>query len=169
MDTSYDNSTQNWLQHQFFNTSDVIRKPWIGHCGPRMEIFVGEQAPLHIAVCRGPNPVVEKALSVPTKEINSEVSPLHLAVKFTSGTWKVLISGNSPRLITKQDRNGNTPLHEVVFSGHLPMVVSLVGKFATPEYKAYSNQINKQNSCGNTPLHLAIQLSRTVRTCQHQN
>jgi len=130
---------------------------------------VGEQAPLHIAVCLGLTPVVEKALLVPTKEINSDVSPLHLAVKFTSGTWKVLIAGNSPRLITKQDQNGNTPLYEAVISGHLPMVMSLVGKFATSEYKAYSNQINKQNSCGNTPLHLAIQLSRTVRRCQHQN
>ena len=111
----------------------------------------------------------------------TRVSPLHLAVKFTSGAWKVIIAGNSPGLLTKQDQNGNTPLHEAVISGHLPMVVSLVGKFATPEYKAYSNQINQQNSCGNTPLHLAIQFDHpeiaeflfkngadpTIKNCAH--
>ena len=91
-----------------------------------------------------------------TKEISSDVSPLHIAFKLTSGAFKMLIGGNSPRRLTKQDQNGNTPLHEAVASGHLTMVVSLAGKFATPEYKAYSNQINQQNSCGNTPLHLAI-------------
>jgi len=180
-DTFYDDSTHNWLQHQFFDTSDVIRRPWIELCGDSgMEILVGEQAPLHIAVCLGLTPVVEKVLSVPTKEINSDVSPLHLAAKFSSGACKVLIAGNSPHLLTKQDQNGNTPLHEAVISGHLPMVVSLVGKFAT-EYKAYSNQINQQNSCGNTPLHLAIQFDHpeiaeflfkngadpTIKNCAH--
>ena len=181
-DTFYDNSTHNWLQHQFFDTSDVIRKPWIKLCGDsRMEILVGEQAPLHIAVCLGLTPVVEKAFSVPTKEINSDLSPLHLAVQFTSGAWKMLTAGNSPLLLTKQDQNGNTPLHEAVIWGHFPMVVSLIGKFATPEYKAYSNQINQQNSCGNTPLHLAIQFDHpeiaeflfkngadpTIKNCAH--
>ncbi|PUU84181.1 ankyrin repeat-containing domain protein, partial [Tuber borchii] len=67
------------------------------------------------------------------------------------------IAESCPLILTKQDQNGNTPLHEAVISGHFPMVESLVGKFATPEYKAYSNQINKQNPYGNTPLHLAIQ------------
>ena len=181
-DTFCDDSTRNWLKHQFFETNDVIRKPWINLCGDsKMEVLVGEQTPLHIAVCLGLTPLVEKALSVPTKEINSDASPLHLAIKFTSGAYKMLIARSSPPLLTKQDRNGNTPPHEAVISGHLPMVVSLVKKFATPEYKAYSNQINQQNSCGNTPLHLAIQFDHpdiaeflvkngadpTVKNCAH--
>jgi len=181
-DTFCDDSTYNWFQHQFFGASDVIRKPWIRLCkDSRMKVLVGEQAPLHIAVCLGLTPLVEKALSVPSKEINSDASPLHLAVKFSSGAYKMLIAGSGPLLLTKQDQNGNTPLHEAVISGHFPMVVSLVGKFAPPEYKAYSNQINQQNSCGNTPLHLAIQFDHpeiaeflfkngadpTIKNCGH--
>ena len=181
-DTFCDDSTHNWLEHQFFETRDVIRKPWIRLCGDsRMEILEGEQAPLHIAVCLGLTPLVEKALSVPTEEINSDPSPLHLAVKFSSGAYKILIAGSGPLLLTKQDQNGNTPLHEAVIWGHFPMVVSLVGKFATPEHKAYSNQISQQNSCGNTPLHLAIQFDHpemaeflvkngadlTIKNCAH--
>ena len=161
-DTFCDDSTHNWFQHQFFETSDVIRKPWSRLCkDSRMEVLVGEQAPLHIAVCLGLTPLVEKALSVPSKKINSDASLLHLAVKFMSGAYKILIAGSGPLHLTKQDQNGNTPLHKAVISGHLPMVVSLIGKLATPEYKAYSNQINQQNSSGNTPLHLAIQFDHT--------
>ena len=181
-DTFCDDSTHNWLQHQFFETNDVIRKPWIHLCGDsRMEVLVGEQAPLHIAICLGLTPLVEKALSVPTKETNSDASPLHLAVKFSSGAYKIIIAGSGPLLLTKQDQNGNTPLHKAVISGHLPMVVSLVGKFTTLEHKAYRNQINQQNSCGNTPLHLAIQFDHpeiaeflvkngadpTIKNCTH--
>ena len=69
----------------------------------------------------------------------------------------MLIAWSSTLHLTKDDQNGNTPLHEAVISGHFPVVVSLVGKFATLEYKAYNNQINQQNPYGNTPLHLAIQ------------
>ena len=157
-DAFCDYSTYNWLQHQFFNASDVIRKPWIKLCGDsRMEALAGEQAPLNIAVCLGLVPLVERALSVATKEVNSDASPLHLAAKFTSRAYKILIARSGPPLLTKQDRNGNTPLHEAVISGHWLMVVGLVEKFATPECKAYCNQINKQNLCGNTPLHLAFQ------------
>ncbi|KAG0133857.1 ankyrin repeat-containing domain protein, partial [Tuber indicum] len=55
------------------------------------------------------------------------------------------------------DRYGNTPLHEAAISGHKAMVVSLVKKFATPENKEYSGEINKRNNFGDTPLHLALQ------------
>ncbi|PUU84183.1 hypothetical protein B9Z19DRAFT_1118285 [Tuber borchii] len=183
-DNFCDDSAHNWFQHRFFETNDVIRKPWINLCGDsKMEVLAGEQALPNIAVCLGLTPLVEKALSVPTKEINSDASPLHLAVKFPSGAYRMLIAGSGPLLLTKQDQNGNTPLHEAIISGHLPMVVSLVGKFATPEYKAYSNQINKQNSCGNTPLHLAIQFDHpeiaeflfkngadpTIKNCAHMS
>ena len=157
-DTFCDFSTYNWLQHEFFNASDVIRKPWIKLCGySRMEALVGEQPPLNIAICLGLVPLVEGALSVATKEVNSHALPLHLAAKFTSRAHKILIARSRPPLLTKQDQNGNTPLHEAVISGYWLMVVALVEKFATPECKAYCNQINKQNLCGNTPLHLAIQ------------
>jgi len=91
-----DDSTHDWFQHQFFETSDVIRKPWILLCGDsRMEILAGEQTPLHIAVCLGLMPLVEKALSEFTKGTNSNWSPLHLAAKLISGAHKILINKRS--------------------------------------------------------------------------
>ena len=37
------------------------------------------------------------------------------------------------------------------------MLTGLVNKFATPEYRAYRDQINAKNNFGDTPLHLAVQ------------
>ena len=48
-------------------------------------------------------------------------------------------------------------MHEAAISGHLPMLTGLVNKFATPEYRAYRDQINAKNNFGDTPLHLAVQ------------
>jgi len=96
---------QDWLQHQFFDTSDHVRKPWIELCGdPRMEVLAGEQTPLHIAVGLELMPLVKKALSGSTergppllmqkslrpvahrRKINekngSGISPLGLALQF---------------------------------------------------------------------------------------
>ena len=152
------NSAHNWLQHQFFETSDIIRKPWIELCGdPEMEVLAGEQTQLHIAVCLGLVPLVEKALSDSTKGTNSKQSPLHLAAKFMSGAYKILIAKGEPSLLTAPDQNSNTPLHTAAISGHWLMLAGLVKKFTTPEYKACSDEINKKNHHGNTPLHLAFQ------------
>jgi len=74
-----------------------------------------------------------------------------------SEEYKILIAKGEPSLLTAPDQDGNTPLHEAVISGHLPMVESLVKKFATPEYRAHSSEIDKENHHGNTPLHLAFQ------------
>ena len=120
-------SAYNWLQHQFFETSDVIRNPWIELCGDsRMEVLAGEQTALHIAVCLGLTPLVEKALSSFTKGKNGNQSPLHLAARFISGAYKILISKGGPSLLTDPDQNGNTPLHEAAISGHLSMIKALV-------------------------------------------
>ena len=157
-DKFYDDSARNWLQYQFFETRDVIRKPWLGLCGdPKMEALVGDQAPLHIAVSLGLMPLVEKALPDLTKAKNSNRSLLHLAAKFMSPACGILIDKGGPSLLTARDQDGNTPLHKAVIFGHWPMFVSLVRKFKTPEYGAHSNEINKQNYAGNTPLHLAVQ------------
>ena len=151
-------STRNWLQHQFFETSDIIRKPWIEICGdPRMEALAGEQTPLHIVVCLGLMPLVEKALSDSTKRVNSNQSPLHLAAKFMSETYRILITKSKPSLLTAPDEYGNTPLHEAATHGHWPMVVELVKRFTTLGHRKRSDEINKKNHRGNTPLHLALQ------------
>ena len=155
-----DDSTHNWLEHRFFESSDVIRIPWIKLCGdPRMEALAGEQTPLHIAVCLGLIPLVEKALTDFTKETNRNESPLHLAARFRSGTYKILINNGEPSLLTDLNQNGNTPLHEAAISGHSPMLVALIKKFA--RHSAFSNEINKKNRLGNTPLHLAFQFDHT--------
>ena len=149
-------SAHNWLQHQFFGTSDIIRKPWIELCGDsRMEVLAGEQTQLNIAVCLGLMPLVEQTLSDFTGRTNSNWSPLHLAARFISGAYKILIAKGGPSLLTYPDSEGNTPLHEAAISGHSSMLKALVKKVQT--YKPYSNEINKKNHSGNTPLHLAFQ------------
>ena len=157
-DNFCDDSAHNWLQHQFFEPSDTIRNPWTELCGDsRMQVLVGEQSPLHIAVCLGLMPLVEKALSDSTKATNNNWSPLHLAAKFISGAYKILIAKCERSLLTHTDQDGNTPLHEAAIYGHLPMLKALVEKFAELERGTRSDEVNKKNRLGNTPLHLAIQ------------
>jgi len=151
-----DDSIHNWFDHQFFERSDIIRKPWVELCGDsRMKVLVGEQTPLHIAVCLGLIPLVEKALSDLPKETNSNWLLLHLAAMFISGAYRVLIDKGGPSLLTNPDPYGNTPLHAAAIFGHLFMFQALVKVFAGNT--AYSNEINKKNHSGNTPLHLAFQ------------
>ena len=157
-DKFFNDPARNWLEQQFFETTDIIRNPWIQLCGdPRMEVLAGEQTPLHIAVCLGLMPLVEKTLADSTKKTLAKTnwSPLHLAAKFMSGTYKILIDRGEPSLLTDPDQEGNTPLHEAATSGHLPMLKGLLKKFA--RCMADSNEIDKKNHCGNTALHLAFQ------------
>jgi len=151
-----DDSTHNWFDHQFFERSDIIRKPWIELCGDsRMKVLVGEQTPLHIAVCLGLIPLVEKALSDFPKGTNRDLLLLHLAAMFISGAYRILIDKGGPSLLTNSDSYGNTPLHAAAIFGHFFMLQALVKIFAGNA--AYSNEINKKNHSGNTPLHLAFQ------------
>ncbi|KAG0634630.1 hypothetical protein HOY80DRAFT_1097675 [Tuber brumale] len=160
-DKFFDDPAHNWLEHQFFDTRDTIRKPWIKLCGdPKMEVLAGDQTQLHVAVCLGLKPLVERALldsNAGTNGTSNKQSPLHLAAKFISGAYEILIASGGASLLTAPGQYGNTPLHEAAISGHKLMLASLVKKFATPEYKEYSGQINKQNAFGDTPLHLAFQ------------
>jgi len=156
-----DDSAHHWLQYQFFETRDIIRKPWIDLCGDsRMEVLAGEQTPLHIAVCLGLMPLVEKTLSEFTQVTNGYWSPLHLAARFISGAYKILIDNSEPSLLTLEDQDGNTPLHEAAISGHLSMIKALVERFAG--YRECSDEINKKNHAGNTALHLAFQFDHAV-------
>ncbi|KAG0634628.1 hypothetical protein HOY80DRAFT_1097671 [Tuber brumale] len=157
---SWGDSTRSWLEHQFF-TSDAIRKPWTELCGdPRMKVLAEEQTPLHVAVCLGLKPLVEKALldsNAGTRGMSNNQSPLHLAAKSISGAYEILIAKGSPSLLIAPGQYGNTPLHEATISGHRPMLEALVRKFKTLGYKTYSDQINKKNKFGDTSLHLAFQ------------
>jgi len=155
-DKFYDEKTHNWFQYPFFETGDTIRKPWIVLCGdPRMEDLAGEQTPLHIAVCLGLIPLVEEALLRFKEETNSMQSPLHLAAKFMSGAYKVLVSKGGPWILTNPDEDGNTPLHQATIFGRLSMMKGLMERFT--EDNKYREEINKVNDSGNTPLHLAVQ------------
>ncbi|PWW78012.1 hypothetical protein C7212DRAFT_342435 [Tuber magnatum] len=152
---------RNWLQHEFFDTSDTTRKTWIGYCGdPKMEALAGEQTKLHVAVCLGLMPLVEKVLldgNLETNQTNNDRSLLHLAARFPSQAYKVLIDLGSPSLLTAQGQYANTPLHEAAISGNWKMLRALVEKFAKSTDSAHSGQINKTNDFGDTPLHLAVQ------------
>jgi len=119
-----------------------------------MEVLAGEQTPLNIVVCLGLMPLIEKALSDFPKGTNGNRSPLHLAARFISGAYKILIEKSEPSL-TEPGQDGNTPLHEAAISGHSSMLKALVKKLG--EHKTYGNEINKKNHTGNTPLHLAFQ------------
>ena len=152
----YDEKTHNWFQYRFFGTSDTIRKPWIELCrDPGMEVLAGEQTPLHIAVCLGLIPLIEEALLRFKERTNSMRSPLHLAAKFMSGAYEILISWGGGWILTDRDEDGNTPLHQATIFGHLSMIKGLVEIFTGDS--AYGEEINKQNDSGNTPLHLAVQ------------
>ena len=149
------NSSHNWLQHQFFETSDLIRKPWIELCGDsRMEVLAGDQTPLHIAICLRLMPLVEQALRDFPQEANSKRS-LHLAARFISGVYKILIAKCKRFLLTDPDEDGNTPLHGAASFGHSSMLRDLIKELKGNSL--CSNEVNKTNHFGNTPLHLAFQ------------
>ncbi|PUU84189.1 hypothetical protein B9Z19DRAFT_1070805 [Tuber borchii] len=128
-DKFYNESTHNWLQHPFFGASDVIRRPWIELCGdPKMEALAGEQTPLHIAVCLGLMPLVQKIVSGFTK---SNRSPLDLRTKLLSRAYKTLIA-KERKEINKKNNSGNTPLH-LAFQFDYPEIVQfLVDNGADP-------------------------------------
>ena len=118
---------QNWLQHQFFETSDVIRKPWIKLCGDsRMEVLAGEQTPLQIAVCLGLVPLVDKILADLTKGMDSNRSLLRLAVKPNSLVKELVWRSAYSKEINKKNRAGNTPLHLAIEFDYTEVVKSLV-------------------------------------------
>ena len=154
-DNIWNYSTHNWLWHQFFETSDIIRMPWIKLCkDPKMEVLAGEQTQLHIAICLGLTPLVEKTLTDFPEGVNSKRS-LHLAARFKSGVYKILIAKCKRYLLTDPDQDGNTPLHGAAISGHSSMLKDLVKKLRGGGM--CSNEVNKTNHSGNTPLHLAFQ------------
>ncbi|KAG0133854.1 hypothetical protein HOY82DRAFT_603315 [Tuber indicum] len=159
-DGLWGDSNRNWLEHQFFDASDTVRKPWIELCGdPKMKVLEGDQTPLNVVVCLGLKPLVGKALldyNAGTRGTNDKQSPLHLAAKFISGAYEALIAMGSQSLITTLGQYDNTPLHEAAISGHRPMLQGLEKIFRKLGPETYSEQINKQNEFGDTPLHLAV-------------
>jgi len=154
----WDDSTDDWLQGQFFETSDVIRKPWIKLCGdPRMEVLAGDQTPTRIAVCLGLLPLVKKTLPDLTKVTGSNRSLLRLAAEFMSNAWRILIDRAALSLLTAPDKDGNTLLHDAAISGHARMLEGTIKKLAKSKDSTHLRAINWKNNAGNTALHLAVQ------------
>jgi hypothetical protein len=154
----WDDSTDDWLQQQFFETSDVIRNPWIKLCrDPRMEVLAGDQTPTHIAVCLGLLPLVKKTLPDLTKVTDSNRSLLRLAAEFMSNAWQILIDGSALSLLTAPDGDGNTLLHDAAISGHVRMLEGTIKKLAISKDSTDLRAINRKNNAGNTALHLAVQ------------
>ena len=119
-----------------------------------MEVLAGEQTPLQIAICLGLTPLVEQALRDFSEGANSKGS-LHLAARFISGAYKILIAKCKRSLLTDPDEDGNTPLHGAAISGHSFMLNDLVKELR--KGRVCSDEVNKKNHAGNTPLHLAFQ------------
>ncbi|KAG0634634.1 hypothetical protein HOY80DRAFT_1097687 [Tuber brumale] len=155
-----DDSARSWLQYPFFDTGGTIRDQWIELCrDPKMKVLEGEQTPLHVAVCLGLKPLVEKALldyEAGADSTSGDLLPLHLAAKFISEAYEILIASDHTSLLTALGKYGNTPLHEAAISGHSLMLQGLVKKFKELGPEIYSTQINKKNKFGDTPLHLAV-------------
>ena len=161
--TFCDDSIHNWLQHQFFESSDVIRKPWIELCGdPRMEVLAGEQTPLHIAACLGLMPLVKIALSGSTKRMKSNQSPQSRVAKLMSGVSKALISKGGPSSPMDQDLDRNTPVHEASVSRYSSADILEAPAQNSAPSAAHRSKINKKNGSGNTPLHLAFQFNHMM-------
>ena len=152
----YDNSTCNWLQHQFFETSDVIRKPWIQLCGdPKMEILAGEQTPLHIAACLGLLPLTQRVLKGLWEQMNNPPFSWFLGAKVLRVKYDLSITEGAPSLIIDQDQYGNTPPPAAAISGNSPQLEAAQQRtiFVRPLNK---KTLDKKNCSGNTPLHLAL-------------
>ena len=123
-------STHSWLQHQFFEASDVIRKPWIELCGdPRMAVLAGEQTPLHIAVCLGLLPLVQKALSGSTEKMKDNQ---HWDAQAQNKSVPP-VAHNSK--INKKNHSGNTPLHLAFPFDYTEIIQLLVKEGADPTIK----------------------------------
>ena len=145
-------STRNWLQYQFFKTSDIIRKPWIEHFPHQgMEVLSGEQTPLHIAACLGLLPLVRKALSDFTKGTNSNRSLLSLAANPKALVKQLARRRAYRKEINKKNSSGNTPLHIAIEFDHTEIVECLVNKGADRAIK---------NNDHMTALELAEKLGR---------
>ena len=144
---------QNWLQHQFFETSDIIRKPWIELCGDsRMEILAGEQTPLHIAVCLGLVTLVHQILSDLTwGTYRTRSPPKHIAAKLKARVKEFAGDRAYRKEINKKNCSGNTPLHLATEFNHREIVKCLVKGGANPAIK---------NNDQMTALKLAEKLGR---------
>ena len=125
-----DDSTHNWLEYPFFEASDVIRKPWIELCGDsRMAVLAGEQTPLHIAVCLGLLPLVQKVLSDSKEKMKGDQHP-EAEVQNIS-TPNVAYSSK----INQKNQSGNTPLHLAFQFNHTEIIQLLVKEGADPTTK----------------------------------
>jgi len=144
---------QNWLQHQFFETRDIIRKPWIELCGDsRMEILAGEQTPLHIAVCLGLVTLVHQILSDLTwGTYRTWPPPQHIVAKLKARVKEFAGDRTYRKEINRKNSSGNTPLHLATELDHTEIVKCLVRGGANPAIK---------NNDQMTALKLAEKLGR---------
>ena len=120
-------SAHNWLEYQFFEASDALRKPWIELCGdPRMEVLAGEQTPLHIAACLGLLPLVQKVLLDSKEKMKGNQHP-DAEVQNIS-TSDVAYSST----INEKNHSGNTPLHLAFQFDHTEIIQLLLKEGADP-------------------------------------
>ena len=130
MDKFCDDSTHNWLQYPFFEASDITRKPWIELCGDsRMAVLAGEQTPLHIAVCLGLLPLVQKILSDSKEKMKGNQ---HREAEVQNISAPDVAYSNK---INQKNHSGNTPLHLAFQSDHREIIQLLVKEGADPTIK----------------------------------
>ena len=119
---------QRWLLHQFFDTSDLIRKPWIELCGDsRMEVLAGKQTPLQVAVCLGLVSLVRQILlNITWGTYRACTPPRHIAAKLKAQVKVFARDKAYGKKINKRNRSGNTPLHLATEFNYTEIVKCLV-------------------------------------------
>ena len=142
----YDHPSYGWIEAQFFDYGDAIRKPWIELCGdPKMEILAGEQEGVLIAACLGLTPLVLLTIHFWSGTFLSQPRQL-LGGAVPSLKYCIPASQCTPLLLMNPDENGST-------QSKLD-----TRELATrPLLTAYFKPSNEKNPSGDTPLHLAFQ------------
>ena len=120
---------QDLLQHQFFDTSDLVRKPWIELCGdPKMKVLAGKQTPLQVAVCLGLVSLVRQILlNLTWGTYRTCTPPRHIVAKLKARVKFFARDKAYGKKINKRNRSGNTPLHLATEFGHTEIAWCLLG------------------------------------------
>ena len=111
--------------------------------------------PLHCAAGRGNAVAVKHLLRIDAKNVNAldkeGKTPLYHACRKNVGleVVEILFAHGAVVCVNTQNKSGNTPLHEAVRSGNLPIVKFLLLNNAN---------VHLLNNQGDSPLHVAMRL-----------